>query len=510
MTDKPLAKEHPLKLFNSLTREVERFKPQDPSRVTMYNCGPTVYSYAHIGNARAAVVADVLFRVLRHIYGEDAVVYARNLTDVDDKIIKAVAETGEDMAALTERYARIYNEDLTALNCLPPTHQPKATESLDEMVDIILELLDKDAAYISDNQVLFDVSKYEKYGQLIGKDRLAGDEAGQRIAVAIYKRNPSDFLLWKYVEGEDAKFAFEQPRLAAYADANWRRYSNHPISLSPGRPGWHIECSAMIRDTLGETIDIHCGGIDLKFPHHENEIAQSECANDKPLANYWMHNEFLNIGKDKMSKSEGNVVLVHDLLKDWDGEVIRLALLKAHYRSELSWSEELLRESKAQLDGWYKFILLCLAIRHEDTEDPDLKDLVLSDLNTVKVLRFLSEQHRIGMGILHQKTELDRGRTFSDDMFGAITHDYSYGIPIIVHRMKFVGNMIGLLQRDPDDWFSGNASDDDKARFDALAEARAAARKAKDWAEADRIRDEGTAAGIVFEDGPDGTSWRVA
>ena len=464
--------EHPLKLFNSLTREVERFKPQDPSRVTMYNCGPTVYSYAHIGNARAAVVADVLFRVLRHIYGEDAVVYARNLTDVDDKIIRAVAETGEDMASLTERYARIYNEDLAALNCLPPTHQPKATEAIAEMADIIVELLDKEVAYVAEGHVLFDVTKDSDYGKLSGRS-LTDNRAGARVEVAGYKRNPGDFVLWKP----------SRP-----GEPSWNPSNRFP----PGRPGWHIECSAMIRETFGDTIDIHCGGIDLKFPHHENEIAQSECANDTPLANYWVHNEFLNMGKDKMSKSEGNVVLVHDLLKDWDGEVIRLALLKAHYRSELSWSEDLLRESKAQLDGWYRFVHEHEVVVTERVISADAKAInrLLDDLAVPMFLARLN--YRVGAANRHGA--MNRAEEKAN----------------YVASFKKSANLLGLLQRDPDAWFSGNASGDDKARFDALAEARTKARAAKDWAEADRIRDEGRAAGIVFEDGADGTTWRKA
>ena len=470
---------HPLKLYNSLTREVERFVPQDPSRVTMYNCGPTVYSYAHIGNARAAVVADVLFRVLRHIYGEEHVIYARNLTDVDDKIIKAMNETGEDMASLTERYARIYDEDLAALNCLPPTHQPKATEAIQEMADIIVELLDKDVAYVSEGHVLFDVTKDADYGKLSGRKQ-DDNRAGARVEVAGYKRNPGDFVLWKpSKEGEPS----------------WNPSNRFP----PGRPGWHIECSAMIRDTLGETIDIHCGGIDLKFPHHENEIAQSECANGKPLAKFWVHNEFLNINKEKMAKSEGNVVLVHDLLKEWDGEVIRLALLKAHYRSELSWSDDLLRESKANLDSWYREFGIMENIGFADRRRVHsfvykaLMESLFEDLGNERIFsgRINSKVEKLALRVLG----------IADRQQEKTAADFT-----TIELLK----LLGLLQHDPDDWFSGNASDDDKARFDALAQARAAARAAKDWAEADRIRDEGAALGIVFEDDADGTRWRKA
>ena len=341
MTDTK-AQAHPLTLYNSLTRKKEPFIPQDSKRVTMYNCGPTVYSYAHIGNARAAVVADVLFRVLRHIYGEDAVVYARNLTDIDDKIIKAATEQGVEISAITEKFAKIYQDDLKALNCLEPTEEPKATTHIPDMIVMIAELIEKGHAYESDGHVFFDVSTYEAYGKLSGNtlDALrGGDRVGEGEVAR--KKNAADFVLWK-------------PELDG---VGWDAPFGPNKSNMKGRPGWHIECSAMAKATLGEVIDIHCGGVDLKFPHHENEIAQSCCANEEELfANYWVHNEFLNMGSEKMSKSLGNVTLVHDLLKAWDGEVIRLALLKAHYRSELNWSEDLLRESKAQLDRWYGFL----------------------------------------------------------------------------------------------------------------------------------------------------------
>jgi cysteinyl-tRNA synthetase len=468
-----------LTLYNSLTRKKELFVPQDSKRVTMYNCGPTVYSYAHIGNARAAVVADVLFRVLRHIYGEDHVVYARNITDVDDKIIEAAKEQGVDISVITEKYARIYNEDLAAIGCLPPTHQPKATDHISHMIEMISGLIDKGFAYESDGHVFFDVSKYDDYGKLSGNtlDALrGGDRVGEGEVAR--KRNSADFVLWK-------------PELDG---VGW----NAPFGK--GRPGWHIECSAMAKATLcdvdyGNTIDIHCGGVDLKFPHHENEKAQSCCANDTDqFAKFWVHNEFLNMGSEKMSKSLGNVTLIHDLLKEWDGEVIRLALLKAHYRSELQWSDDLLRESKAQLDGWYRVIDEVSSIKPlEIGEATNLTDLMFSDLNTPNGLQGISHWLNTASKNLSEKN-LDNDTAAS----------------AIVLQIKEFSNLLGLLQKDPEAWFKGGASSEDEATFDAIAKKRQEARAVKDWAAADAARDEAKALGIVLEDGPDGTTWRKA
>ena len=495
---------NPLTLYNSLTRTKEQFVPQDPTRVTMYNCGPTVYSYAHIGNARAAVVADVLFRVLRHIYGEEAVVYARNITDVDDKIIASAQEQGVDISEITEKYARIYNEDLAALNCLMPTVQPKATEAIDEMQDIIVELLEKDVAYIVGNQVLFDVSKDEDYGRLVPKEQLFGAEAGVRVAVADYKRNAGDFLLWKYVAGEDSKYSYHVSKIQAFADQdeNWRKFSNAPAKLSPGRPGWHIECSAMIRQQLGETIDIHCGGIDLKFPHHENEIAQSNCANGKDLARFWVHNEFLNMGTEKMSKSLGNVTLVHDLLKEWDGEVIRLALLKAHYRSELNWSEDLLRESKENLDSAYRYKARILELQKLSTETLFGFDIALyNDLGVLEAIRDLifysGEVYQVTNKIAHGE-------------------DVNWGEARVVDQYLNSYNLLGLLQKDPEEWFTGGISDADKSLAADYDAARAKALEAKSsgdkaamgaaFKKSDAIRSELSAKGLVLETSADGIS----
>ena len=479
-----------LKLYNSLSREKEVFKPQDPKRVTMYNCGPTVYSYAHIGNARAAVAADVLFRVLRHIYGAEHVVYARNITDVDDKIIKAAQELGVPMEELTEKYAKIYNEDLAALNCLEPTYQPKATDNIKEMADIIVQLLDKDIAYISEDHVLFDVTKMDDYGKLSGRN-LDDNLAGARVEVASYKRNAADFVLWKPAkEGEP----------------DWNPSNRFP----PGRPGWHLECSAMIKRTLGETIDIHCGGIDLKFPHHENEIAQSECANEKPLANYWMHNEFLNMGKDKMSKSLGNVVLIHDLLKDWDGEVIRLALLLGSYRKELVWSDRLLMEANGKLNSWYRFMLA-------DTLSPPIfgvqseydlagfnegLEILFDDLPTSQTLNHVDK-------LCFKASRL--GEDFGEELFaGATSASAQRDADTAAMNFKLLANLLGLLQKDPEDWFRGKGKEGglSDADIEELIAERAAVRAAKNWPRADELRDIFKAENIVLEDGKDGTTWR--
>jgi len=507
--------EHPLKLYNSLTRKVERFVPQDASRVTMYNCGPTVYSYAHIGNARAAVVADVLFRVLRHIYGEEAVVYARNLTDVDDKIIAAATEQGVPMREITEKFTKIYQEDLAALNCLPPTHEPKATEHIQQMADIIVTLMEKDAAYESEGHIYFDVTKDADYGKLSGR-KLEDNLAGARVEVAGAKRNAADFVLWKPAKAGEP--GWSQQESSSHYSVDWKQFGNRPFATAPGRPGWHIECSAMAKATLGETIDIHCGGIDLKFPHHENEIAQSETANETDFAKVWVHNEFLNLarGGKKMSKSEGNVILVHDLLEDWDGEVIRLALLKAHYRKELNWSERLLQESKAQLDGWYR--------RFEQMSDPKFM-LAYSDPGLPNPQFWTEIFEDIKANQLTKKLDSnikDLAENYLYQESVAALYDepsLEYLDEVGVHPRELLNSkvtllqvldLLGLLQRDPEDWFRGNASDDESLQFDALADARSAARAAKDWAEADRIRDEGVALGIVFEDGPEGTVWRKA
>ena len=484
MTEKPQ-----LTLYNSLTRQKEVFKPQDPKRVTMYNCGPTVYSYAHIGNARAAVVADVLFRVLRHIYGEDHVIYARNITDVDDRIIQNAKETGRPISEITEKYARIYNEDLAAIGCLPPTEQPKCTAHIDNMAAMISDLMEKGFAYESDGHVFFDVSKYDDYGKLSGNN-LESLRGGNRVGEGevARKRNSADFVLWK-------------PELDG---VGW------DAPFGKGRPGWHIECSAMAKAVLtdgteSETIDIHCGGVDLKFPHHENEIAQSNCAHEgQPLANYWVHNEFLNMGSEKMSKSLGNVKLIHDLLKDWDGEVIRLALLKAHYRSELVWTEDLLKESKAQLDGWYKLLSFVSGVEPLEVTNSYNIGATFDDINTPHVLSLVSSLRN---SIMHPETVPDG---FEPDL--TATRKY-------VYELRVVSNLLGLLQKDPEEWFKGGLDYDalveeyDSVRAQALTakEAGDKAKMGEMFKRSDEIRDQFKVEGVVIESGAGGkSSWRKA
>ena len=456
----------PLSLYDTMAREKRVFEPADPDRVTMYVCGPTVYNYAHIGNARAAVVFDLLYRVLRRRYGEPHVVYARNVTDIDDKIIKASQETGAPIAAITAKFAQIYRDDMAALGALPPSLEPAATDHIAPMIAMIEGLVENGAAYAAEGHVLFAVDRFEDYGKLSGADR---DEmiAGARVEVAPYKKNPADFVLWK--PSKDSEPGWDSP---------WGR----------GRPGWHLECSVMIESEFGNTVDIHGGGQDLRFPHHENEIAQSACAHDgAPLARYWVHNGFLRMGSDKMSKSLGNVVLAHDLLKDWPGEVIRWALLSAHYRQPLEWSEDLLKQSRRQLDRFYR-LLEEIPFSEETGAAPESVVLALEDdLNTPEAYAGLHEL-----------------RDIASQMEGEARAN-------AIARLRAAGRLMGFFNVAPDEWFKGEAADGPTAEeIEALLAERAAARKAKDFARADAIRDDLAAKGIVIEDGPGGATWRRA
>ncbi len=436
-----------IRLHDTMAREKRVFTPADPSRVTMYVCGPTVYNRAHIGNARPYVVFDVLGRLIRHRYGADSLLYARNFTDVDDKIIDAARSEGVDPSSVTERYERIFLDDMAALAVLPPTFMPRATEHIGEMIAMIARLIAAGHAYEADGHVLFDVPSDPDYGALGRRDRDAMI-AGARVDVASYKKDPADFVLWKPSD----------PQVIGW-DSPWGR----------GRPGWHIECSAMIERHLGETIDIHAGGNDLIFPHHENELAQSRCAHGgAPLARYWLHNGFLSMaGSEKMSKSLGNVMTVGELLEQGHkGEVLRFALLSAHYRQPLEWSSQLIAQSKSTLDRLYRNA----GDAGAGEIDADVIDALADDLNTPLALSRLS----------------------------AITDPA---------RLRASAGLLGLLGASQSEWFQGGAADD---RIESLMAARAAAKKERNFAEADRIRTELAEEGILLEDGPTGTSWRRA
>ena len=456
-----------LRLYNSLSRRVETFEPSDPNRVTMYLCGPTVYSYVHIGNARGPVVFDVLARLLRRKYPR--LVYARNITDVDDKINAAALEAGLPIAAITDKYAAIYREDMAKLGVASPDVEPLATQHIAAIVAMCENLIASGHAYAAEGHVLFEVEKFADYGKLSGR---ATDEliAGARIEVAPYKKNPADFVLWKP----------STPDLPGW-DSPWGR----------GRPGWHIECSAMAAAHLGDVIDIHAGGVDLVFPHHENEIAQSRCAHGTPtFARFWLHNGMLTFGGAKMSKSVGNVKQLHALLQQYPPEALRYALLSAHYRQPLDWSEALIEQSIATLDRLYGTLrdLSDVEATASNADTPEtLEDALLDDLNTpvaLANLAKLADQARRAVSPgerRHAKAALLAG-----------------------------GEMLGLLQQDPEAWSKRGKGLMDAAIIEKLLEARRAARASRDFARADAIRDELAAMGIAIEDGPQGTRWKVA
>jgi len=465
-----------LKLYDTLTREKRPFRPLDPARVRMYVCGPTVYDFAHIGNARPVIVFDVLFRLLRHLYGADHVTYVRNITDVDDKIIARAAEEypglplNEAIRRLTETTDRQFHEDVAALGCLPPTVEPRATAHIEEMKTLIERLVAQGYAYVAEEHVLFSVPSMPDYGKL-SKRSLDELIAGARVEVAPYKRDPRDFVLWKPSKaGEPA----------------WP--SPCGIATS-GRPGWHIECSAMAWKHLGETFDIHGGGIDLVFPHHENEIAQTRCAFHSPvMANFWMHNGFLQVEGKKMAKSEGNFITIRDLLADWPGEVLRLNMLRTHYRQPLDWTIRGLQESWRTLDEWYAIsaITKTKVIVPEKLYPPFL-DALCDDLNTPKAIM---ELHQLRNAIVP-----GAGRTELVELVDSLT-------------------FLGLLTEETlPRWSAGKHATHgiDASTVERLIDERNAARKAKKFKEADFIRDELRANGIELEDHKDGTTtWKVS
>ena len=455
-----------LQFQNTLTGEKETFVPLDENRVTVYLCGPTVYNYAHIGNARPAVVFDVLNRLLRLHYPE--VVFARNITDVDDKINKQSQQSGQSIRTISQKYARAYNEDLAALNVLPPDIEPHATEHIAEMIVMIKTLIDKGHAYEQDGHVLFDVTTYPEYGQLSKRD-LDDMRAGARVDVADYKKNPGDFVLWK--PSADDLPGWDSP---------WGR----------GRPGWHIECSAMAAKHLGRVIDIHCGGQDLIFPHHENEIAQSCCANDEPLfARYWLHNGFITMSDQKMSKSLGNIELIRDVLKQHNGEVVRWVLLNAHYRQSVNWSEKSINQARKTLDRLYRILADFAHIKAQpQTPDAQLVAALNDDLNTPQAFARLIALAKN----LQKNTDPEQQATGKGQLLAS-------------------AELLGVLQSDPQQWFDDkqSTSDDLKETVEQLIQERETARKNKDWHRSDDIRTELDKMGVVIEDSPSGTHWHL-
>lgn len=455
----------PISLYNSLSRRIEPFVPLDPDRVTVYLCGPTVYNFVHIGNARGPVVFDVLVKLLRRHYPR--VVYARNITDVDDKINAAALEQGVPIGTITDRFAQAYRDDMAELGIAPPDVEPHATAHIGPIIEMIQQLIRGGHAYEAEGHVLFDVASYPAYGALSGRDT---EEliAGARVEVAPYKKNPADFVLWKP----------STPELPGW-DSPWGR----------GRPGWHIECSAMSAAHLGETIDIHAGGVDLLFPHHENEIAQSTCAHGgRVFARWWLHNGMLSFEGRKMSKSLGNVLHVHELVKQHPHEALRLLLLRGHYRQPLDWSDAAIAQAISTLDGWYRVLRELDGIAIDTSQAlpvPErLEAALCDDLNTPQALAELS-------------TLADAARQAPS--------------PATKAALLGGGAVLGLLQQEPEAWFKhAGGSTVDAARVEALLEERRSARAARDFARADAIRDELTGMGVMIEDSAQGTRWSVS
>ena len=465
-----------LRLYDTLTRQKRLFQPLDEARVRVYVCGPTVYDFAHIGNARPVIVFDVLFRLLRHLYGADHVTYVRNITDVDDKINARAAEEYPDLPlneairTVTATTERQFHEDADALGCLSPTLEPRATEHIDAMRVLIERLIASDHAYVAQEHVLFRVASMPDYGSL-SKRSLDEMIAGARVEVAPYKHDPMDFVLWKPSQpGEPA----------------WRS----PAGIAtPGRPGWHIECSAMSWKHLGEIFDIHGGGIDLVFPHHENEIAQTRCAfHSRVMANYWMHNGFLQVEGEKMSKSLGNFVTIRELLADWPGEVLRLNMLRTHYRQPIDWTTRGMQESQRILDEWHQAVGDTAAVR-EVMPDDDVIGSLCDDLNTPNVLTRL-----------HALVSEIRGPASASRQIE------------LKRSLKSSGALLGILAKAEEEYLKADprrvAIDESKVK--SLIDARAQARKAKNFEQADSIRDELARMGVVLKDSKDGTTWEVA
>ncbi|NWE54162.1 cysteine--tRNA ligase [Brevundimonas sp. P7753] len=480
----------PLHIHDTLRREKRAFEPRDPNRVTLYVCGPTVYDYAHIGNARPPVVFDVLVRLLRRTYGPDKVVYARNVTDVDDKINAKAAKEGVPIGEITARYEAAYLADMGLLNVSPPDIAPHVTDYIDAITAQIQAIIDAGNAYAAEGHVLFDVSSYPSYGALSGRN-LDDMIAGARVEVAPYKKNPHDFVLWKPSKADEP---------------SW------PSPWGEGRPGWHIECSAMIEKTLGLPIDIHGGGIDLIFPHHENEIAQGVCAHGHAhgdqahdeYAHYWMHNGFLTVDAEKMSKSIGNVLLLHDLVQAMPGEVVRWALLSAHYRQPLDWNQTLLEQSRKNLDRLYGVLRDAdAALADFDEATLDEAEMELAENAMDPVLDALEDDLNTP-GAIAQLFGLGNAlRDLLNDAEADIND-----VAMARWSLTEAAGLLGVLALTPDEWFEGG-DPALKAEVEALLEQRAAARADKNWGEADRIRDRLNELNVVVMDGPQGATWRM-
>ena len=460
-----------LKIHNTLEKRKEEFIPADSSHVRMYTCGPTVYNYAHIGNARPAVISDLLVRVLRCLYPK--VTFASNITDIDDKIINASKETGVPINEITEKFERIYNEDMASLGVHQPDIQPHATDYIKEMIELVQKMIDNNTAYESEGHVLFDVTAYSAYGKLSGRDR-EDQIAGSRVDVASYKRDPGDFVLWKpSVE--------DQPGW----DSPW----------GFGRPGWHLECSVMSEKSLGLPFDIHGGGMDLIFPHHENEIAQScgahgEDKDPKIFARYWIHNAMLNMNGEKMSKSLGNIFYIRDFLDKQPGEVLRLALLSGHYRQPLNWTDDTIEQARSILDRLYRVLNKVKDIESNKallaTPPEKVLGALCDDLNTSKALAELNE------------------------IAGKLSTCSSDEASDLKAQLQSAANLLGILQQSPDEWLGiGQTTDDiDKNKVESLIKEREEARLSKNFERADQIRSELSNMGIEIEDTPKGTIWR--
>ena len=450
----------PLQIYDTFSNEKKLFEPIDPSNVRMYVCGPTVYDFPHVGNARPVIVFDLLFRLLRRIYGIDNVTYVRNITDVDDKIITAASENNEDIKSLTERTIKFFHDDADYIGALEPTFEPKATDYINDMIDIISSLIEKDYAYVSEDNVLFSASKFSKYGQLSGKN-LEEMIAGSRVEVESFKRSSSDFVLWKPSKSSEPGW-----------DSPWGK----------GRPGWHIECSAMSEKLLGKNFDIHGGGQDLIFPHHENEIAQSECANNEKFANYWLHNGFVNVEGNKMSKSEGNFVTVNQLKQKYQGEVIRLAMISTHYRQPLNWTENNLIECKKTLDKWYQLISENNFSFDNEKISSEVINALEDDLNTPKAI-----------SVLHQ-----------------LYKDCKSNDRNTVETFLSSANFLGILMHNSSEWLSWGKEklSIDEKQIELLISERKSARDNGNFEKADKIRNDLEQKGILLEDNEGKTTWR--